>query len=609
MPALVRVAITPNASTRYHALALLLRYGAKLSTADGRGNTLLMHLAARNLVAETRVALGLVRSVPDPKDVFTFTASTRVCSLHVPEASVKAALAQRNTAGLTACHMAVQPLDYGSYENTRLLGMLVRAGGDLRAKDSSGKSAIDYARDQRSRFVLRFLERTFPEFVSVQAEARESTTMFAAAPIYSDDASAYLAECETSGKISRSLVATKVNASCDVGKVSKVHSEGDGEGTELDALLTKVDVKNGRFGLNVFYRLQLVRDELQDIYVLFTNWGRIGETGKFQNTPFRDETEAVNEFKKIFRSKTGNPWESRGPGEFVKKPKKYNLVQRVNHSTKVDDEVTRSFREDMESEASKGVVFPEPRDPDLVTSPSVMAMLAAITDVRNLQLAAQTSCGFAGGDLPLAKQGELRDALEKLTEIRGLLEEKEELVKEINTASGDLSDEGATKRALLATRHEALTEKVSERSSRYYEIMPCQEDALASSIKAFDQVDDVNVEITRLRMLSDIMETYKMLLGAKRALPTQNPLEYCYHALQVRLGPLQPADPERQLIHRYFFGGLRSYDCHRYRISNVFEVERRGETQRFNDRMEERQDLKTMQTHLLWHGTKRTNLM
>ncbi|KAF1781604.1 Ankyrin repeat-containing domain [Phytophthora cactorum] len=298
----------------------------------------------------------------------------------------EAALAQRNTAGLTACHMAVQPLDYGSYENTRLLGMLVRAGGDLRAKDSSGKSAIDYARDQRSRFVLRFLERTFPEFV------------------------AYLAECETSGKISRSLVATKVNASCDV---------GDGKGTELDALLTKVDVKNGRFGLNVFYRLQLVRDELQDIYVLFTNWGRIGETGKFQNTPFRDETEAVNEFKKIFRSKTGNPWESQA--------EEYNLVQRVNHSTKVDDEVTRSFREDMESEASKGVVFPEPRDPDLVTSPSVMAMLAAITDVRNLQLAAQTSCGFAGGDLPLAKQDELRDALEKLTEIRGLLEEKEEL--------------------------------------------------------------------------------------------------------------------------------------------------------------------------------------
>eukprot|EP00644_Phytophthora_capsici_P011268 jgi/Phyca11/565594/estExt2_Genewise1.C_PHYCAscaffold_180438 len=513
-----------------------------------------MHLAARNLVAETRLALGLIKSVPDPKDVFTSTPSARVLSLHVPEADVKAAISQRNTAGLTACHIAVRPLNYGSYENTRLLAILVRAGGDLGFKDVSGKSVIDYARDQKSSFVLRYIERTFPKYVSVRDEAKPSTTKFASAPSYSDDASAYLAACEKSGKISRLPVVPKVNASCDVGKVSKIHSEG-GAGKELDALLTKVDVKNGRFGLNVFYRLQLVRDELQDIYVLFTNWGRIGETGKFQNTPFRDEAEAVNEFKKIFRSKTGNTWEQREPGEFVKKPKKYNLVQRVNHSTKVDSEVTRSFREDMESGPSKGVAFPEPRDPNLVSNSNVMAMLAAITDVSNLQLAAQTSCGFAGGDLPLAKQDELRAALDKLIEIRGLLEEKEELVKEISTASGDLSDEGASKRALLATRHEALTEKVSERSSRYYEIMPCQEDALATSIKAFDQVSDVNVEIVRLRMLSDIMETYKILLGAKRALPTQNPLEYCYHALQVRLVPLEPADAERQLIHRYFSMG------------------------------------------------------
>ncbi|KAG1703413.1 hypothetical protein DVH05_007361 [Phytophthora capsici] len=608
MPALVRVALTPNASTRYHVLALLLRYGAKLSAADGRGNTLLMHLAARNLVAETRLALGLIKSVPDPKDVFTSTPSARVLSLHVPEADVKAAISQRNTAGLTACHIAVRPLNYGSYENTRLLAILVRAGGDLGFKDVSGKSVIDYARDQKSSFVLRYIERTFPKYVSVRDEAKPSTTKFASAPSYSDDASAYLAACEKSGKISRLPVVPKVNASCDVGKVSKIHSEG-GAGKELDALLTKVDVKNGRFGLNVFYRLQLVRDELQDIYVLFTNWGRIGETGKFQNTPFRDEAEAVNEFKKIFRSKTGNTWEQREPGEFVKKPKKYNLVQRVNHSTKVDSEVTRSFREDMESGPSKGVAFPEPRDPNLVSNSNVMAMLAAITDVSNLQLAAQTSCGFAGGDLPLAKQDELRAALDKLIEIRGLLEEKEELVKEISTASGDLSDEGASKRALLATRHEALTEKVSERSSRYYEIMPCQEDALATSIKAFDQVSDVNVEIVRLRMLSDIMETYKILLGAKRALPTQNPLEYCYHALQVRLVPLEPADAERQLIHRYFFNGLRSYDRRRYRISNVFEAERRGETQRFNDFMGECPDLQAVHTHLLWHGTRRTNLM
>ncbi|ETM31240.1 hypothetical protein L914_21163, partial [Phytophthora nicotianae] len=564
IPLLVRVAFTPEAFMRYHTLALLLRYGADLSAADGKGNTLLMHLAARNMFTETRLALGLVRSVSDPKD------KTRECSLHVPEASVKAALAKRNTKGLTACHMAVQPLDYGSYENTRLLETLVRAGGDLYVKDSTGKTVIDYALAQRSRLVIRFLERTFPDIVSVHGEVTESTTVFAAVPAYSDDASAYLAECETSGQISRSLVVTRVDDNYDYSGDSRVHCENDGEGTELDALLTKVRAKSG---LSVFFRLQLIHDEVEDVYLLFTNWGRIGETGQFRKTPFRDETEAINDFKKIFQSKTGNSWESRAPGEFVKKHKKYNLVQRVSHLTKVDDEVTRSFREDMESGASKGVVFPEPRDPDLMSSPSVMVMLAAVTDVRNLKHVAHTSCGFAGGNLLLAKQDDIRVALRNLAEIRGVLEEKEELVKEINTAKDDVSDEGATKRALLSTRHDALIEKLSERSCRYYEVMPCQEDALATSIKAFDQVSDVHLEMTRLRMLSYSMEMHKMLLGAKRLQHVQHPLEYHYHALQVRLAPLQPADPERQLIHRYFFGGLRSSDRRQYRISNVFEVE------------------------------------
>ena len=44
------------------------------------------------------------------------------------------------------------------------------------------------------------------------------------------------------------------------------------------------------------------------MYILFTNWGRIGDDGQYQQTPFPNEDEAVKEFKKIFRSKTGNQW-------------------------------------------------------------------------------------------------------------------------------------------------------------------------------------------------------------------------------------------------------------------------------------------------------------
>ena len=44
------------------------------------------------------------------------------------------------------------------------------------------------------------------------------------------------------------------------------------------------------------------------MYILFTNWGRIGDQGQYQQTPFPTRNEAVKEFKKIFRAKTGNQW-------------------------------------------------------------------------------------------------------------------------------------------------------------------------------------------------------------------------------------------------------------------------------------------------------------
>jgi predicted DNA-binding WGR domain protein len=46
------------------------------------------------------------------------------------------------------------------------------------------------------------------------------------------------------------------------------------------------------------------------MYVLFTCWGRIGDSGQFQQTPFPDEASAVKEFGKIFRAKTGNEWKN-----------------------------------------------------------------------------------------------------------------------------------------------------------------------------------------------------------------------------------------------------------------------------------------------------------
>jgi len=67
------------------------------------------------------------------------------------------------------------------------------------------------------------------------------------------------------------------------------------------------------------------------MFVLFTRWGRIGQTGQYQRTPFASKEEAIAEFEKIFKSKSGNLWADRN--KFERKPKKYKLME-VNYSKK-----------------------------------------------------------------------------------------------------------------------------------------------------------------------------------------------------------------------------------------------------------------------------------
>jgi hypothetical protein len=53
----------------------------------------------------------------------------------------------------------------------------------------------------------------------------------------------------------------------------------DDDGKAWDNYLVKVDLKNGIYGDYVFYKIQLLYDTNRDLYVVFTRWGRIGETG------------------------------------------------------------------------------------------------------------------------------------------------------------------------------------------------------------------------------------------------------------------------------------------------------------------------------------------
>jgi predicted DNA-binding WGR domain protein len=81
--------------------------------------------------------------------------------------------------------------------------------------------------------------------------------------------------------------------------------------------------------------MQIVHEKNRDVYILFTRWGRIGEIGAYQRTPFPTIEEASGEFNKIFKSKSGNDWKDKESNhskplifvDFEKKKKKYVIMQ------------------------------------------------------------------------------------------------------------------------------------------------------------------------------------------------------------------------------------------------------------------------------------------
>lgn len=98
-----------------------------------------------------------------------------------------------------------------------------------------------------------------------------------------------------------------------------------------DAYMTKVDLANGLYGDYVFYKLQLLHDTNRDLYVVLTRYGRIGETGMNQRTPFTKIEDAKQEFETIFKQKSANEWAT-ALDSFEKKDKKYSLVK-VHYTT------------------------------------------------------------------------------------------------------------------------------------------------------------------------------------------------------------------------------------------------------------------------------------
>jgi len=90
---------------------------------------------------------------------------------------------------------------------------------------------------------------------------------------------------------------------------------------DLCCLLNQTNL--GSVNNNKFNILALVEDGPE--FVMFSRWGRVGQTGNVTVHAFSTLDEGVKAFKSTFRRKTGNAWDKRD--NFVKHDDRYQLIQ------------------------------------------------------------------------------------------------------------------------------------------------------------------------------------------------------------------------------------------------------------------------------------------
>jgi len=516
----------------------LLKYGASIDGQDSRGRTPLMVAVCKNNMDAVQY---LLSKKPKPK-------------MNIQDKS-----------GKTVVHYVVNPLEFGSWENVDMLRLLIQSGADPRIPDNDGKTPIYYAHLQGSRKMLREFNCLGIDEVHKNLSRTMTVLSFPPPVDFSSDAQKLIDEATAASAVNRTPQVDHV-AKRIMGDVVRVHVTATGD--VYDVLMMKVDIKQGKYGNNMFYKMQVLYNHVKNIYMLWNKWGRVGEVGSYQQTPYESAEAAMEEFEKIFAAKAKNAWKDRD--RFVQSPGHYRMVA-------LDYNVV-SWREFMVPFDKKKSAYP----PSSLTKP-VRKLMKLLTDMAALKKAMKET-GVNTDLLPLGtlKKSTLQEAQAVLL----ALKEKASAYKTIkNTLPLNLKTITETYQAIV------------DLSNKFYELVPCGEfkDCVMAPL---EKINEISGKLERIHSLLNLEVAAKVLLGAQANMTVINPFDYCLRALNASIEPLDINSKESKLLCRYASKTHR-VNC----VKQIFRVRRQEEEEKFAPFMECENRL------LLWHGSSISNFI
>ena len=516
-------------------------------------------------------------------------------------------------------HYCVSINNFGSYENKEMLEYLLSNNFISSSKDVYNKTPLDYALEQKSTnnlTVLKNYKVIGTENIDIENHKKnyknindEQNAINAnKIPIinFEQDSKEYF------NRIINSLPDSEYNKQPNLREYKSDFFELYKENKEYwDASLTKVNLQNGIYGEYMFYFIQLIHDKGKNMYIVTTQFGRIGEEGANQRSPFNTLDEAKNEFNKIFKSKTGNNWEERNNFKRIKG--KYMLLT-YNKIHIKPNELIKPFDYDKSPKSN-------------LLNNEIKTLLKNITDNSIIAKAFKDSgVNTEFFNYSMLNKEILTQARKYLVDIYNKVQELDK-IRNINininmmNNKNNLNNDNENKEnemeieeemdkkekikeikdiKTLKDKTDAIlfkTNEIMDLSNRYYELIP-KEKFKNSCILPLTRLDEVKNEIQIIDNLTYIEKAVNILLGANNKINEINPLDYIYYSLQTYFNLIQKDTPEFNTIEKYINNTSGSD-----KIINIFSVTRKEETQSSNKFNE------LSNHYLLFHGTKIFNLI
>ncbi|KAJ5781100.1 hypothetical protein N7457_006260 [Penicillium paradoxum] len=353
------------------------------------------------------------------------------------------------------------------------------------------------------------------------------------------------------------------------GKLSDPKVHIDAAGLIWDATLSQTVSSSNA---NKFYRVQLLAGA-NSKFMTWTRWGRVGEHGQSACLGDGSLPDAISWYEKKFRDKSGLKWQNRLD------PPKNNKYTFLERNYEEDDEDEAPVKKEKAVKEEKECTPP----PDSSLSKGLQNLMSFIFNPNHV-LETLAAMAYDANKMPL---GKLSDRTLK----NGFL-----VLKEISEV---MATPTLAQQRYGQTHHAAI----ESLSNRYYSLIPHVFGRNRPPTLSTNAL--IKREVDLLEALTD-MDVANEIMKSSKEDSDMNALDRQFQSLGMKeMTELDHQSSEFKELENYLQGSRGKTHGMKYKVINIFRIERQGENDRFN--ASAYSSIPNSDRRLLWHGSRSTN--